>query len=74
MLQVIVRPDPHHFVSYYENQAGEGLPSFYGVPAKIISICITSGKKGVLVCKSNLGTSAKNIARDVLTHAVNKKP
>lgn len=75
--------DPHRFVSYYENQVGGALPGFSGAPvmygrgigsifSKLFRFVAPLMKRGFAIAKPHLKSAAKNIASEVITHAVGK--
>ena len=79
--------DPALFRSYYQSQAGNGLPGFHGAPVMygrgvggifqhLFRLAVPLFRKGVDVVKPHLKTAARNIAHDVVgrvTHSVMKK-
>lgn len=75
--------DPERYVTYYRNQAGNGLPGYAGGPVmygagiggifkSLFRTALPLLKRGFSIVKPHLKTAARNIASDVVTSALSR--
>lgn len=73
--------DPAHYVNYYKNQAGGGLPGYAGGGVMygaglgglfrgLFRMALPLLKRGFSIAKPHLKNAAKNIVSDVVTNAM----
>lgn len=80
------RMDPEHYIAYYQNQAGNGLPGYMGsgvmygsnfsgiggVFKNLFRMAMPFLRRGFSIAKPHLKAAAKNIVSDVVTTALTK--
>ncbi len=75
--------DPERYVTYYRNQAGNGLPGYAGGPVMygsgiggifkaLFRTALPLLKRGFSIAKPHLKAAARNIASDVVTTALSR--
>lgn len=72
--------DPQAYIEYYTNQAGTGLPGFYGTPTMygaglfkgLFRIAVTFIKRGFFIAKPHLKTAAKGFVNEVVSNVMTK--